>query len=109
MHPTPLIISQLTNLLSIHRVLTTVQLRNFCLNKTTSERFAKQKVVQESRTSTYLESQSDSVAESDLNVTISEAMRTRDHSEKPCTVLLNCTDMCCYNKHPDQAELYRIK
>ena len=65
--------------------------------------------MQESRTSTYLESQSDSVAESDLNVTISEAMRTRDHSEKPCTVLLNCMDMCCYNKHPDQAELFRIK
>ena len=34
--------------------MTLVHVRNFCLNKTTSERFAKAKVAHEARTSAYL-------------------------------------------------------
>ena len=34
--------------------MTVVHARNFCLNKTTSERFTKAKVAHEARTSTYL-------------------------------------------------------
>ena len=91
------------------RLLTGVQLRNFCLNKTTSERFSKAKVVQESRTSTYLEGQTQSMAESDLSMSIVEAMQTRDHSDRSCTTLLNCRDMCCLRTHPDQAKIYSIQ
>jgi len=91
-------------------LLTSVQARNFCMNKTTSERFAKAKVVQESRTSTYLESAGGSVAESDdLNMSIVEAMQTRDHSYRTCTCLCNCRDMCCLSVHPDQAKIYSIQ
>ena len=61
-------------------LLTSVQLRNFCLAKTTSERFAKAKVVQESRTSSYLEQ--DSISESNMSMSIVDAMQTRDHSER---------------------------
>ena len=66
----------LTSFYPFFRLLTGVQARNFCLNKTTSERFAKAKVVQESRTSTYLESQAGKsfMTEEDLNMSIIEAM-----------------------------------
>ena len=59
-----------------YSLLTGVQVRNFCLNKTTSERFAKAKVVQESRTSTYLESQMGQsfMSENDLGMSVVDAM-----------------------------------
>ena len=86
-----------------------MQLRNFCLNKTTSERFGRQKVVQESRTSTYLESESASMDESELSMSIVEVMQTRDHSSRSCTTMLNCKDMCCGSQHPDQDRIYNSK
>lgn len=51
-------------------------MRNFCANKTTSERFAKARVVQESRTSTYLESAGGAsfLDNDDLGSSIVEAM-----------------------------------
>ena len=94
-----------------HRLLTLVQVRNFCLNKTTSERFAKAKIVQESRTSTYLESQGGQsfIEEDILSSSIVEAMQTRDHSDKNCTTIHNCGDMWCLKEHPDQAKIYQIQ
>ena len=89
-----------------------MQLRNFCLNRTTSERFGKAKVVQESRTSSYLEdSQSGSTFIDDevLGQSIVEAMQTRDHSYRKCPVLHNCADMCCLSEHPDQSKIYDIQ
>jgi len=67
------------------------------LNKTTSERFAKAKVVQESRTSTYLESGGGQsfVSDNGLSSSIVEAMHTRDHSNRSCTWMYNCGDMWC--------------
>ena len=94
------------------RLLTVVQIRNFCLNRTTSERFGKAKVVQESRTSTYLEdSQSGSTFIDDdvLGQSIVDAMQTRDHSSRNCAVLYNCADMFCLNEHPDQSKIYYIQ
>ena len=80
-----------------------MQARNFCLNKTTSERFAKAKVVQESRTSTYLESQMGQsfMSEDELGTSIIDAMQTRDYSDRTCTCMHNCFDMWCLRKHPD--------
>ena len=94
-----------------YRLLTLVQVRNFCLNKTTSERFAKAKIVQESRTSTYLESQGGQsfIEEDILSSSIVEAMQTRDHSDKNCTTIHNCGDMWCLKEHPDQAKIYQIQ
>ena len=88
-----------------------MQARNFCLNKPTSERFAKAKVVQESRTSTYLESQMGQsfVSEEELGMSIIDAMQTRDYSDRTCTCMHNCFDMWCLRKHPDQGKIYRIQ
>ena len=79
-HP-PLICCRSPTIYHHYRLLTGVQLRNFCLNRTTSERFGKAKVVQESRTSTYLESQGGEsfTDDDDLSSSILEAMQTRDH------------------------------
>jgi len=87
-----------------------VQIKNFCLNKTTSERFAKVKIVQESRTSTYLESQGgESFIEEDLlSSSIMDAMMTRDHTDRKCSCLFNCADMWCLKEHPDQAKIFQI-
>lgn len=92
-------------------LLTGVQVKNFMLNKTTSERFAKAKVVQESRTSTYLESNANASFMSDdvLGSSIIDAMQTRDHSQRSLTCLHNWTDMCCLSEHPDQAKIYQIQ
>lgn len=91
-------------------LLVMVQSRNFCLNKTSSERFAKAKVVQESRTSTYLESQGGAsfMDEEELSRSIVEVMQTRDHSTRSITFLHNCADMCCLTKSPDQSKIYHI-
>ena len=92
------------------RILLVVQSRNFCLNKTSSERFAKAKVVQESRTSTYLESQGGAsfMDEEELSRSIVEVMQTRDHSERSLTCLHNCADMWCLTQHPDQNKIFHI-
>ena len=88
-----------------------MQARNFCLNKTTSERFAKAKVVQESRTSTYLESTGgQSFMDDDvLGSSIVEAMQTRDHSHRSAPCLHNCYDMCCLSEYPDQVKIFNIQ
>ena len=97
----------LSNSLSICvcRLLTSVQIKNFCAGKTTSERFSrKAKVVQESRTSSYLEtSEADESHDDDssLNISIADAMKTRDNSNRSCSTLLNCTDMWCRSFKPD--------
>lgn len=81
--------------------------------KTTSERFGKVKVVQESRTSTYLENSEigSSFLEGDdkLNESISDAMQTRDHSHRSCPALNNCIDMWCRNIQPDQTKIFQIQ
>ena len=85
-------------------------MRNFCMGKTTSERFAKAKVVQESRTSTYLESVGGQsfLEGDDLNSSIVEAMQTRDNSHHSCPCLYNCKDMFCMRNSPDQNKIFNI-
>jgi len=89
-------------------LLTAIQTRNFCLNKTTSERFAKNKNASTSRTSTYLTSGSEAEIEL-LGGSVIEAMQTRDHSTATMPCLYNCYDMCCNSKQPDQKKIYLIQ
>jgi hypothetical protein len=87
--------------------LTVVQIRNFIAGMTTSERYGgKSKKIQASRTSSYLTTQS---ADDLLGNSVIEAMQTRDHSESKCETALNCYDMCCYKKHPDQKKIFTIQ
>ena len=66
--------------------------------------------MQESRTSTYLESQAGQsfMSEEDLSHSIIDAMQTRDYSDRNCTCLYNCFDMWCLRRHPDQTKIFRI-
>ena len=47
--------------------------------------------------------------EDDLNLTISDAMQTRDNSERTCSCALNCLDMWCMRSHPDQVKIFKIQ
>ena len=86
--------------------LTVVQIRNFIAGMTTSERYGgKTKNTQASRTSSYLtQSENDLLGNS-----VIEAMQTRDHTDSKCETAMNCYDMCCYKKHPDQRKIFTIQ
>lgn len=92
-------------------LLTLVQARNFCMNKTTSERFAKAKTsTSQARTSSFLSEAGGDDEEDDhaLGQSIIDAMHTRDHAHKACSWAFNCWDMCCLNEQPDQNKIYQI-
>jgi hypothetical protein len=89
-----------------------IQAKNFCLNRTTNERFSRKKnygkkVKEDQRadsTGSSLLSSTTSFLAEDI---IREMGAPNDHSERCCTCVLNHRDMCCDRAHPDQVEIYK--
>ena len=90
-------------ILTLSSLLFYVQIKNFCLAQTTSERFGRQRTasVDSSVTS------SDSFVDNDSRRGLSEQRRRMSENPKPSCG--NCLSMCCNGKVHDQNSLVDIR
>ena len=89
-------------------------MKNFCLNKTQSERFSKRgaKSTASARTSSFLTESVGDIDEDEAKVlgqSVIDTMHTRTHDDRACSFIFNCFDMCCLGQYPDQVQMYRIQ
>ena len=87
------------------RLLGVIQMRNFCVNKTTNERFAR-------RANTVLSdsgsSRASSRTSSMVSVTTDQSMeQLLDGSARRCGWMFNCYQMCCNRGMVDQVQLFK--
>lgn len=85
-------------------------MRNLCASQTTAERFSRA-AAKQSKTSYYLAQTTNGSAEpsSTSEEAINEIMLIKDNKSHTCTTALNCFDMCCSFKQPDQTKIYMIQ
>ncbi|CDW75651.1 dhhc zinc finger domain containing protein [Stylonychia lemnae] len=84
-------------------LLTLIQLRNFCVNKTTNERFARRVSTSQSESA----SRTSSMASSVNNTTLDDSMISQQLSRGgPCGFLSNCSQMCFNHQMVDQSKLF---
>jgi hypothetical protein len=85
-----------------------IQMRNFCINKTTNERFARRanSVVSDRSQSQMSGTRSGSVVSSRLSndATVEQMLNAEN---RRCGWLGNCGQMCCNHQMVDQMELFK--
>ena len=97
-------------------MLVLIQMRNFCTNRTTNERFSRKKVTTRSMSSVSdaTSERSESTGSSLLSAMtiersediINEAGAAEDYSHTCFASCLNAKAMCCHTKMPSQNDIY---
>ena len=94
-----------------------IQLKNFCANKTTNERFARRSNSTASsersgseRSSSYSSSMRSSSMGSSISghrPSVTSVQEMLDEQNRTCGCMVNCYTMCCHRQMVDQVELFK--